>query len=155
MLRDMEQLPPHTDAATWQRFCASVLVIPGGCHLWTGPADADGHGRFWADGRIWPAHRYAWSAWHGHVSRAHPIAHRCGHPLCAPITLEAVDVHLTDQSPQETRTTLIHHREAGRRRLAAARQAHLEIQRATRSASLDAVLAAAIENANGTSDAQA
>ncbi len=152
MVPDVESLPPYVDEPTWRRFCTSVLIIPSGCQLWTGPADADGHGRFLVDGTVWPAHRFAWSAWHGPVSRSQPISHLCGHPLCAPTSRELVDTHLSADSELESRLTLIHHREAGRRRQAAARQAHTAIARATQSASLDAVLAAAIEQANGASE---
>ncbi len=149
---DVASLPPYVDEPTWRRFCASVLIIPSGCQLWTGPADADGHGRFLAEGTVWAAHRFAWYAWHGPTPRSRPISHQCGHPLCAPTTLELVDAHLSADSELESRLTLIRHRETGLRRQAAARQAHSAIARATQSASLDAVLAAAIEQANGAAD---
>jgi hypothetical protein len=149
---DVESLPPHVDEPTWRRFCSSILIIPSGCHLWTGPADADGHGRFWAEDRIWPAHTFAWHAWHGPSPRSRPIVHLCGHPLCAPTTRDTVETHLSADHDVESRATLIQHREAGLRRLSAARHAHLAVTRATQSASLDAVLAAAIEQANGSSE---
>lgn len=94
-----EPPPPYVDAATWRRFCRMVRPIPGGCHLWLGPPRTDGYGQFWtpaAGGRdkVWRAHRFAWTAWHGPIPRGYVVMHSCDEPLCAPADPAAVDEHL-------------------------------------------------------------
>lgn len=95
------QVPPYSDPPTWTRFVAAVRPILGGCHLWTGPPRSDGYGQFWVPAaqeggraRVWRAHRYAWTAWHGPIPPGRVVMHECDEPLCAPADREVVDEHL-------------------------------------------------------------
>jgi hypothetical protein len=91
-------VPPYVDPTTWRRFCASVVVVPDGCHLWIGPPGSDGHGHFWAYDRAWSAHRFAWFAWHGEPGDDHLVVHRCDRSMCAPVTRATADAHLRSRT---------------------------------------------------------
>lgn len=42
--------PSGVDPARWALLTRQVLVIPGGCHIWTGrPRKRDGYGQFWTE----------------------------------------------------------------------------------------------------------
>lgn len=138
-------IPPHVDIETWRRFCASVVVVPDGCHLWTGAPSSDGYGLFWALDRPWRAHRFAWFAWHGELDSGDVVVHRCDQPMCAPVTLAAVGRHLRAGTvaevtrrvgPDRDRVNAARVSAAHRRRIS--RAAHRAIQAGT----LDAVTVA-------------
>lgn len=113
-------IPPYVDPAVWARFCSQVVIIPGGCHLWTGRPRDDGYGQFWAPRdaiadpgsgaalftapatpddeparpRVWRAHRFAYAAHHGPLEETQHLMHRCDEPLCVPITGEQLAAHI-------------------------------------------------------------
>lgn len=97
-------VPEGVEAEVWRRFCARVVMLPGGCHLWTGPPRDDGYAQFHvpagalAVGRRvgpWRAHRFAYVALTGEgLDVDAQVMHRCDQPLCVPITIEAQREHL-------------------------------------------------------------
>ncbi|MGW5673960.1 HNH endonuclease signature motif containing protein [Streptomyces sp. NPDC003860] len=85
-----------------ERFAAKTTrgPIPTGrntpntpCLLWPeGSLDRDGYGRFWAAGRLHPAHRWAYEQHRGPIPAGQEIDHLCSVRRCvAPGHLEAVD----------------------------------------------------------------
>ncbi|QSB07161.1 hypothetical protein [Natronoglycomyces albus] len=111
--------PPGVDPKFWARFSRRVLIIPNGCHLWTGPPRDDGYGQLHvAKGaiagadrtRIWRAHRAAYAALTAEVlTEEIHLLHSCDQPLCCPLTTEALRDHLapgdnvTNVSERESR----------------------------------------------------
>lgn len=97
-------VPDGVDAEVWRRFAARVIMLPGGCHMWTAPPRDDGYGQVHiaagavpgADRtRIWRAHRFAYAAITGERLDAEVhLLHRCDQPLCVPITAEALAGHI-------------------------------------------------------------
>src|SRR5712692_6314112 len=53
----------------------------GECWLWTG-GTRKGYGRFWADQKSVPAHRYIYERTYGPLKATQIVCHRCDHPLC-------------------------------------------------------------------------
>ena len=55
----------------------------GDCWLWEGATDPKGFGVLKAKGRVWKAHRYAWTLAHGHEPEPGvAVTHRCGNRAC-------------------------------------------------------------------------
>lgn len=52
-----------------------------GCLLWTGSRQ-NGYGVLRVDGRMWYAHRYAWTIARGPIPPGLCVLHRCDVPLC-------------------------------------------------------------------------
>lgn len=72
-----------------ERFWAKVDV--GVCWLWTGSTNGNSYGRFSLDGRMVPAHRWAYEALVGPIPPGLQIDHLCRVPLCVnPDHLEPV-----------------------------------------------------------------
>lgn len=96
--------PANVDPRFWERFSRRVLIIPDGCHLWTGPPRDDGYGQLHvskgvfagaARTRIWRAHRAAYAALTGEeLTEETHLLHSCDQPLCCPITDETLSGHL-------------------------------------------------------------
>lgn len=81
------------------RFLAKLVVgdvIPEGlddpCWLWQGGTDKHGYGYFWFEGKCRWAHRYAFEAVKGPITRGEEIDHLChNHGCCNWNHLEAKD----------------------------------------------------------------
>ena len=62
----------------------------GPCHVWTGFLH-DGYGRFWFDGRNWPAHRWLLEQSTGPLPEGHEPDHLCRNRACVRLShLEVV-----------------------------------------------------------------
>lgn len=54
-----------------------------GCHLWTKYIDRDGYSRFWAQGKKWYAHVWAWTQKNGPVPEGEELDHfKCDTRWC-------------------------------------------------------------------------
>lgn len=51
------------------------------CWLWTGFRVETGYGRYWADGKSWRAHRYAYEQFVGPIGDLQ-VLHSCDNPPC-------------------------------------------------------------------------
>jgi hypothetical protein len=99
-------VPDGVEAGAWGRLCARVVMLPGGCHLWTAHPRDDGYAQFWSPAgalaayegdpaRPWRAHRFAYVALTGTALEPEDhLMHQCDQPLCVPITAEALLAHL-------------------------------------------------------------
>ena len=52
------------------------------CWLWTGRTKSHGYAAFRIDGKLWRAHRFAYSLAHGEIPAGLVICHRCDNPKC-------------------------------------------------------------------------
>ena len=59
---------------------AEHVVRQGDCLVWTGAVGPDGYGKFWLDGKTWPAHRAAYHLWIGPIQGL--VARTCSNELC-------------------------------------------------------------------------
>ena len=82
-------LPPRPSTAA--RFWMKVeRRVPDGCWMWTGGLTR-GYGRFWSEGRVVYAHRYAFVLARGEVPEDLELDHLCRNRCCVnPDHLEAV-----------------------------------------------------------------
>lgn len=75
------------------RFWSKTAPVPHDgliCLVWTG-ATANGYGRFWANGRLVPAHRFAWEQTKGPIPKGMQLDHLCRWRACVnPSHLEIV-----------------------------------------------------------------
>ena len=55
------------DVTAIQRFMAKVELSPSGCWEWIATRTRDGYGRFYFEGMMWRAHRWAWTQENGPV----------------------------------------------------------------------------------------
>ena len=53
-----------------------------GCIETTARRGAGGYGRLWFEGRMWMAHRLAWTQAHGPIPRGLFVLHSCDNPPC-------------------------------------------------------------------------
>lgn len=53
-----------------------------GCHIWHGPLKPGGYGCLQYQGRIWLAHRLAWTLKHGPIPEGMILCHRCDVKRC-------------------------------------------------------------------------
>ena len=69
---------------TSRRFWAKVdkTSNPNGCWEWKGAENTSHYGVFWADGKLWIAHRYAWSVMVGVIPEGMYVCHRCNNRKC-------------------------------------------------------------------------
>ncbi len=145
MTRLTTPVPPYVDLTTWRRFCASVVIVPGGCHLWIGPPTADGFGHFWAGDRVWPAHRFAWFAWHGEPASDELVVHRCDRSMCTPVTRATADAHLRAATLAERTTAVRARRDRTDRRVGVARASALHRRRRDAEAAHRAIQAGTLD----------
>lgn len=74
------------------RFAEKLVVMPGGCVLWTGYRDRDGYGRLKLRGRIVAAHRALYATLVGEIPAGLELDHLCNTPACVNVAhLEPVD----------------------------------------------------------------
>ncbi|MGE9695938.1 HNH endonuclease signature motif containing protein [Streptomyces sp. CH6] len=55
---------------------------PGRCRLWTATRNEKGYGKFWHNGRMIRAHRWAYEHYVGPIPAGLELDHRCGHRDC-------------------------------------------------------------------------
>lgn len=53
----------------------------GACWIWTAFTH-DGYGRFWFEGRNWPAHRWLYESMHGPIADGYEPDHLCRNRAC-------------------------------------------------------------------------
>lgn len=70
-----------TDPAFQARFWSRVQVSDG-CWLWTGAPSKKGYGNVWCEGKLWRAHRVAWTITHGPIPDGLFCCHACDRPAC-------------------------------------------------------------------------
>jgi len=115
--------PVYIEPKVWRRITRRVVMVPGGCHLWTGPPRDDGYAQVSASpsvirppdpngpalfdvdqadtvdrepDRIWRAHRLTYAALTGVIlSEDQHLMHQCDEAMCAPITVEQLAAHIT------------------------------------------------------------
>lgn len=75
-----------------RRFLAKIEVdATSGCWIWTAASNPDGYGRFWVNGKLDYAHRYAHETFVAPIPDGLDIDHLCrNHSCCNPAHLEAV-----------------------------------------------------------------
>lgn len=71
-------------SATIAERVARYSGIPGpiGCMEWTARTDPDGYGEIRVDGKLWRAHRLAWTAANGPIPTGLQVLHHCDNPPC-------------------------------------------------------------------------
>ena len=52
------------------------------CKLFEGFKDRDGYGQKWHDGKVWRAHRWAYTQAHGPIPKGQLVRHLCHNPGC-------------------------------------------------------------------------
>jgi len=74
-----------------QRFDAKWAPRPDGCREWSASRTPSGYGKFFIEGRLVPAHQYAYERAYGPVPQGLVIDHLCRNRFCVnPDHLEAV-----------------------------------------------------------------
>lgn len=63
-----------------RRFWASTQTLENGCIVWL-RAKARGYGYVRREGKMYPAHRYAWKLTHGSFPK-NDVCHSCDNPSC-------------------------------------------------------------------------
>lgn len=78
---------PEKDMA---RFFSKILFVPGSCWFWLGGVtQRQGYGRFWFNGKEWPAHRFSYEIAAGKLPKTLVLDHLCREPACVnPLHLE-------------------------------------------------------------------
>lgn len=64
------------------RFFRMVNKSAGGCWEWTGSRHRPGYGSFFADGKCWRAHRWAYTHFIGPIPSGMFVCHKCDNPPC-------------------------------------------------------------------------
>ena len=73
------------------RFWPKVILSQNGCWIWIAAADRLGYGRFWANGKLHLAHRFAYESIVGAIPDGLEPDHLCRAPACVnPEHLEPV-----------------------------------------------------------------
>lgn len=79
------------------RFWSKVDILPGSCWLWTAFTNHAGYGKFWLDGTMVRAHRWAYESEVGPIPDGLEIDHLCRVRHCVNPT------HLEPVTPTENR----------------------------------------------------
>lgn len=67
----------HFTSKDLDRFLSSIQEDPEtGCHLWVKAISVQGYGRFWINGRRWPAHVIAWIRENGLIETEYTLTKR-------------------------------------------------------------------------------
>ncbi len=82
----------HTrDAVTNRERFDAFAEVSDSCWLWNHSLTQNGYGRFWADGRMWLAHRWIYEQEVGPIAEGLQVDHLCRVRNCVnPAHLEAV-----------------------------------------------------------------
>lgn len=82
----------HKSQPPEERFEKHYVPVPeSGCWLWVGAIQENGYGRFYIDGKMVQAHRYAYEQKHGLIPEGLELDHLCRVRLCVnPDHLEPV-----------------------------------------------------------------
>lgn len=64
-----------------ERFWSKVAFTPK-CWMWMAAKHPFGHGYFGVGRKLWRAHRYAWTLFHGQIPDGECVLHRCDVPSC-------------------------------------------------------------------------
>lgn len=81
---------PNCRGTVSERFDRSTTHTDNGCIVWTAYVAPDGYARFWARGRKWVAHRFAWIEAHGEIPEGHDVDHLCRNRRC--VNLDHLEV---------------------------------------------------------------
>jgi len=74
---------------TINKFFDRILIWNNGCWIWTAGVSSEGHGLFYADGKMVRAARWAYEKWIGAISSDKEIHHKCCITSCVnPLHLE-------------------------------------------------------------------
>ncbi len=85
-------LMPNPRMTPEERFRASWVLLPNGCHEWTRLLDRYGYGHFCANNKHWKAHRWAYLHLIGPIPDGLQIDHLCRNRKCVnPAHMELVD----------------------------------------------------------------
>lgn len=60
----------------------NVVATASGCWEWQGNREVNGYGRTRYMGRMWLAHRMAWTVLRGPIRKGHLVCHKCDNPPC-------------------------------------------------------------------------
>lgn len=83
--------PPTPEARFWEKVRALPVADPNACWLWTASRYLGGYGQLWVDGRLVPAHRFAYELLTGPIPEGLQLDHLCRVPACVnPDHLEPV-----------------------------------------------------------------
>lgn len=97
------------------RFWRRVVRGPGerSCWIWTGAIADDGYGRFWTDGRVVRAHRFAYAAVTGEVLDERAVVEHlvCDNPIC--VRVEGTEWDHLARSTQAANLARMGHRGRG------------------------------------------
>ncbi len=86
-------LMPNPRMTPDERFRASWVLLPNGCHEWTRLLDRYGYGHFCANNKHWKAHRWAFLHLIGPIPDGLQVDHLCRNRKCVnPEHMEAVTV---------------------------------------------------------------
>jgi len=66
------------------RLESKIAVTDTGCHEWQG-SRLRGYGSFWMNGRLWRAHRAAWTLFRSPIPKGMCVLHTCDSPGCVNI----------------------------------------------------------------------
>jgi hypothetical protein len=72
---------PGTDPKVFAHFMAKVAVDDG-CWIWTASDVRHGYGCFGFRGKVWRAHRVAWTLFRGEIPAGLHVLHTCDNPPC-------------------------------------------------------------------------
>ena len=57
-------------------------ITESGCWIWLGSLNADGYGKFWANGKDWLAHRFSFEHFRGQIPNNVQLDHLCRMRCC-------------------------------------------------------------------------
>jgi len=73
------------------RFLKKIIILKNGCWEWTGGKNDRGYGRFEYNGRLQPAHRFAYFYFYNEIDERLTIDHLCKNHSCVnPLHLQQI-----------------------------------------------------------------